>query len=116
MVRTLSRSVAEKKQDIPLSEALSQAIENDVDNFIRFIFPGDRVHKNGRIRQERTSTWSVQGQFKGSPPIGYHGTPEDMAALDVCLASDQSSYTMSHVNLVDGEFRLSPLFSFPNST
>ncbi|KLK90179.1 hypothetical protein AA309_27095 [Microvirga vignae] len=113
----------EKKQDILVSEALAQAIENGIDDLIHFILPGNLVHKNGRIRQERTSTRSVAGSIRREPAVNESpGTPEDVAALDVYLASDGSSYTMSHVRLVDGGLvvdgglALSNPFSFLNFT
>jgi 2-keto-3-deoxy-L-fuconate dehydrogenase len=38
--------------------------------------------------------------------MGRLGTPEEVAALALYLASDESSYTTGHIHLVDGGFAL----------
>lgn len=44
--------------------------------------------------------------FVDRQPMGRLGTPEEVAALAVYLASDESSYTTGHIFMVDGGFAL----------
>ena len=44
--------------------------------------------------------------FVDRQPMGRLGTPEEVAALAVYLASDESSYTTGHIVMVDGGFAL----------
>ncbi|WP_445504656.1 SDR family oxidoreductase [Microvirga sp. G4-2] len=48
----------------------------------------------------------VRQAFIDRQPMGRLGTPEEVAALAVYLASDESSYTTGHIHLVDGGFAL----------
>ena len=48
----------------------------------------------------------VRQAFIDRQPMGRLGTPEEVAALAVYLASDESSFTTGHVHLVDGGFAL----------
>lgn len=49
---------------------------------------------------------TVRQAFVDRQPMGRLGTPEEVAALAVYLASDESSYTTGHIHLVDGGFAL----------
>ena len=44
--------------------------------------------------------------FIARQPMGRLGTPEEIAALAVYLASDESSYTTGQIHLADGGFAL----------
>jgi len=52
------------------------------------------------------SVEAVRQAFVDRQPMGRLGTPEEVAALAVYLASDESSYTTGHIHLVDGGFAL----------
>jgi len=52
------------------------------------------------------SVEAVRQAFVGRQPMGRLGTPEEIAALAVYLASDEASYTTGHIHLVDGGFAL----------
>jgi 2-keto-3-deoxy-L-fuconate dehydrogenase len=59
--------------------------------------------------QARSSSQSVEAvrqAFVDRQPMGRLGTPEEVAALAVYLASDEASFTTGHVHLVDGGFAL----------
>jgi 2-keto-3-deoxy-L-fuconate dehydrogenase len=49
---------------------------------------------------------AVRQAFVDRQPMGRLGTPEEVAALALYLASDESSYTTGHIHLVDGGFAL----------
>jgi 2-keto-3-deoxy-L-fuconate dehydrogenase len=49
---------------------------------------------------------TVRQAFIDRQPMGRLGTPEEVAALAVYLASDEASYTTGHIHLVDGGFAL----------
>ena len=49
---------------------------------------------------------TVRQAFVDRQPMGRLGTPEEIAALAVYLASDESSYTTGQVHLADGGFAL----------
>ena len=44
--------------------------------------------------------------FIDRQPMGRLGTPEEIAALAVYLASDEASYTTGQIHLADGGFAL----------
>jgi 2-keto-3-deoxy-L-fuconate dehydrogenase len=48
----------------------------------------------------------VRQQFVDRQPMGRLGTPEEIAALAIYLASDESSYTTGQIHLADGGFAL----------
>jgi 2-keto-3-deoxy-L-fuconate dehydrogenase len=48
----------------------------------------------------------VRQQFIDRQPMGRLGTPEEIAALAIYLASDESSYTTGQIHLADGGFAL----------
>ena len=52
------------------------------------------------------SVAAVRRQFVDRQPMGRLGTPREVAALAVYLASDESSFTTGHIHLVDGGFAL----------
>ena len=49
---------------------------------------------------------AVRQAFVDRQPMGRLGTPEEVAALAVYLASDEASYTTGQIHLVDGGFAL----------
>jgi 2-keto-3-deoxy-L-fuconate dehydrogenase len=49
---------------------------------------------------------AVRQAFIDRQPMGRLGTPEEVAALAVYLASDESTYTTGQIHLVDGGFAL----------
>jgi 2-keto-3-deoxy-L-fuconate dehydrogenase len=49
---------------------------------------------------------AVRQAFVDRQPMGRLGTPGEVAALAVYLASDEASYTTGHIHLVDGGFAL----------
>ena len=49
---------------------------------------------------------AVRQAFIDRQPMGRLGTPEEIAALAVYLASDESSYTTGQIHLADGGFAL----------
>jgi 2-keto-3-deoxy-L-fuconate dehydrogenase len=49
---------------------------------------------------------TVRQAFIDRQPMGRLGTPEEIAALAVYLASDEASYTTGHIHLADGGFAL----------
>jgi 2-keto-3-deoxy-L-fuconate dehydrogenase len=49
---------------------------------------------------------AVRQAFVDRQPMGRLGTAEEIAALAVYLASDESSYTTGHIHLADGGFAL----------
>jgi 2-keto-3-deoxy-L-fuconate dehydrogenase len=65
---------------------------------------------DGRIaeqaRQTGKSIAEIRQAFIDRQPMGRLGTPEEIAALAVYLASDESSYTTGQIHLADGGFAL----------
>ena len=49
---------------------------------------------------------AVRQDFVDRQPMGRLGRPEEVAALAVYLASDESAFTTGHIHLVDGGFAL----------
>jgi 2-keto-3-deoxy-L-fuconate dehydrogenase len=49
---------------------------------------------------------TVRQAFVDRQPMGRLGTAEEVAALAIYLASDESSYTTGHIHLADGGFAL----------
>ena len=45
---------------------------------------------------------AARKNFIARQPMGRLGTPEEIAALVVYLASDESSYTTGTINIIDG--------------
>lgn len=48
----------------------------------------------------------VRSEFVARQPMGRIGSPEEIAALAVYLASDESSYTTGQIHIIDGGFSL----------
>src|SRR5579871_3491138 len=65
---------------------------------------------DGRIETlSKTSGQSLEAvrqAFVDRQPMGRLGKPEEVAALAVYLASDESAFTTGHIHLVDGGFAL----------
>jgi 2-keto-3-deoxy-L-fuconate dehydrogenase len=59
-----------------------------------------------QARSSGQSLDAVRQAFVDRQPMGRLGTAEEVAALAVYLASDESSYTTGHIHLVDGGFAL----------
>ena len=58
-----------------------------------------RIAEQGDIKKARS-------EFVARQPMGRIGRPEEIAALAVYLASDESSYTTGQTHLIDGGFAL----------
>jgi 2-keto-3-deoxy-L-fuconate dehydrogenase len=58
------------------------------------------------VKQTGRSEQQVRQDFVDRQPIGRLGTPQEIAALVVYLASDESSYTTGAVHMVDGGLTL----------
>jgi 2-keto-3-deoxy-L-fuconate dehydrogenase len=58
-----------------------------------------RIAKQGDIEKARS-------EFVARQPMGRIGRPEEIAALAVYLASDESSYTTGQIHIIDGGFTL----------
>jgi len=63
-----------------------------------------RVEAQSRARGEPIE--KVRQEFVDRQPMGRLGKPEEVAALAVYLASDESAFTTGHIHLVDGGFAL----------
>jgi 2-dehydro-3-deoxy-L-fuconate 4-dehydrogenase len=63
-----------------------------------------RIETQSRSRGERVE--KVRQEFVDRQPMGRLGKPEEVAALAVYLASDESAFTTGHIHLVDGGFAL----------
>lgn len=59
----------------------------------------ERIAAQGNLEQARS-------EFVARQPIGRLGRPEEIAALVVYLASDESSYTTGQIHIIDGGFSL----------
>jgi 2-keto-3-deoxy-L-fuconate dehydrogenase len=57
-------------------------------------------------RRTGQSEKAVRQQFIDRQPMGRLGTPQEIAALAVYLASDESSYTTGQIHLADGGFAM----------
>jgi 2-keto-3-deoxy-L-fuconate dehydrogenase len=57
-------------------------------------------------KQSGQSVEAVRKAFVDRQPMGRIGRPEEVAALAVYLASDESAFTTGHAHLVDGGFAL----------
>jgi len=55
-----------------------------------------------RQRRDREGRPPDRREFEGLHPIGRMGTPEDVAALALYLASDESSWMTGSVLTLDG--------------
>jgi 2-keto-3-deoxy-L-fuconate dehydrogenase len=58
-----------------------------------------RIAAQGDIKKARS-------EFVARQPMGRIGRPEEIAALAVYLASDESSYTTGQIHIIDGGFTL----------
>ena len=58
-----------------------------------------RIAAQGNIEKARS-------EFVARQPMGRIGRPEEIAALAVYLASDESSYTTGQIHIIDGGFSL----------
>ena len=63
-----------------------------------------RIETQSRSRGEAVE--QVRQEFIDRQPMGRLGKPEEVAALAVYLASDESAFTTGHIHLVDGGFAL----------
>src|ERR1022692_884817 len=60
-----------------------------------------RIAAQGNAEVEK-----VRSEFVARQPMGRIGQPEEIAALAVYLASDESSYTTGQIHIIDGGFSL----------
>jgi 2-dehydro-3-deoxy-L-fuconate 4-dehydrogenase len=58
-----------------------------------------------RIAAQRDAE-KARSEFVARQPMGRLGRPEEIAALAVYLASDESSYTTGQTHIIDGGFTL----------
>ena len=63
-----------------------------------------RIEAQSRASGEQID--KVRQEFVDRQPMGRLGKPEEVAALAVYLASDESAFTTGHIHLVDGGFAL----------
>ncbi len=56
----------------------------------------------GRMREQGGDYAAVRKAFIARQPLGRIGTPEEIAALAVYLASDEAAYTTGTINVIDG--------------
>jgi 2-keto-3-deoxy-L-fuconate dehydrogenase len=56
--------------------------------------------------QQGRSVEEVRREFEARQAMGRIGTPEEVAALAVYLASDESSFATGSIHIVDGGFSL----------
>jgi 2-keto-3-deoxy-L-fuconate dehydrogenase len=56
--------------------------------------------------QGNTDVEKVRSEFVARQPMGRIGTPQEVAALAIYLASDESSYTTGQIHIIDGGFSL----------
>jgi 2-keto-3-deoxy-L-fuconate dehydrogenase len=59
----------------------------------------ERIAAQGNVEKARS-------EFVARQPMGRLGSPEEIAALAVYLASDESSYTTGQTHIIDGGFTL----------
>jgi 2-keto-3-deoxy-L-fuconate dehydrogenase len=57
-------------------------------------------------QQQGRSVEEVRREFEARQAMGRIGTPEEVAALAVYLASDESSFSTGSIHIVDGGFSL----------
>jgi 2-keto-3-deoxy-L-fuconate dehydrogenase len=55
-----------------------------------------------QARAQDTSATAIQAQFEARQPLGRLGRPEEIAALAVHLAADESAFTTGAVHIIDG--------------
>ncbi len=64
--------------------------------------PSLRDRLQAQAQAQTTSVDTVRDAFVARQPIGRLGTPEEVAALAVYLAGDESGYTTGTINIIDG--------------
>jgi 2-keto-3-deoxy-L-fuconate dehydrogenase len=55
-----------------------------------------------RSNSEKADFGKIRAEFVARQPMGRLGTPEEIAALAVYLASDESSFTTGQIHVIDG--------------
>jgi NAD(P)-dependent dehydrogenase (short-subunit alcohol dehydrogenase family) len=88
-------------------EGLTKAMALELSPYnirVNCIAPGDiRIETNEFGRDEMKAS-GVSGQYFRQIPLGRRGTPDEIAAAAVFLASEESSYIQGTTILVDGGF------------
>jgi 2-keto-3-deoxy-L-fuconate dehydrogenase len=64
--------------------------------------PSLRVRIAAQARATGHSEAEVEAGFVARQPMGRLGTPEEIAALTVYLASDESAFTTGTTHVIDG--------------
>ncbi len=68
--------------------------------------PSLETRISAQARQQGRTVEDVRREFVARQPMGRIGKPEEIAALAVYLASDESAYTTGTIHIADGGFSL----------
>lgn len=64
--------------------------------------PSWRGRVEAQARQSGTSEQEIERTFVARQPMGRVGHPDEIAALALYLAADESAFTTGTVNVIDG--------------
>jgi NAD(P)-dependent dehydrogenase (short-subunit alcohol dehydrogenase family) len=71
---------------------------------VNCIAPGDIFIQSNESLEEEIKKTGVSGEYVRKIPLGRRGTPEEVAAVALFFASDESSYVQGTTLVVDGGF------------